>query len=98
MRFMLKAGLIEAVQYRRDENIHEVQYFFEINKDNGKKLRYQPVLNEYAVVITDPFDRKKTALHILRVGEYIIRHIDGTYEVMAETTFKKDYDRISWSI
>ena len=93
MKFMLKAGLIEAVQYRREENINEVQYFFEITKENGRKLKYLEGPNEYGVVLKTKDNLTK--VHILEKGEYILRHIDGKYEVLPEERFKKLYGRVT---
>lgn len=93
MKFMLKTGLIEAIQYRREENIDEVQYFFDLAKDRVRQFRYQEQLNEYAVVVYQKQNGHN--LHILKSGEYILRNIDGTYEVVDEELFKKRYERVT---
>ena len=89
-RFRLKAGILEAMQYLREDNISSFQYFFEKVGDNGKKLRYQPTLNEYGVLVKDPDGEKR--LHILERGEYVIRNLDGSYTVMREDEFLKKYE------
>lgn len=88
-RFQLRAGLVDAIQYLREENIHQVEYFFKQDRSTVKMFRYQETLNEYGVVIRKP--NGESGLHILEKGEWIVRNLNGRYLVFGEEEFHKLY-------
>jgi hypothetical protein len=92
-KFILKAGIIEAIQFRKDHdaNISEVQYFF--NKAKCKKLKYRPEADVYTLTLWSPIEGNYK--RVLNDGEYILRHLDGSYEVMSAEQFKIRYERVS---
>lgn len=92
-KYVLKAGIVEAIQYRRDDNIHEVQDFFDRGRDHPQKFKYQATLNEYAVALWAPV--AGPYLQVLERGDYIIRHANGTYEILKEPRFKERYERVA---
>lgn len=82
--------IIEAIQYKREHNIHEVQYFFEKVGDS-RKFRYQEPLGEYAVVAANG---DGSPLVVLDIGDYIMRDITGLYWVYGEDEFLKKYEGV----
>lgn len=93
-KFQLKVGAVEAIQYLHDENISAVQYFFEQNGDNGKKLKYDPDRNGYVVLVKNPYTGRDHQTTPLEKGEYIVRHLDGSYSVFTEEAFLMAYERV----
>lgn len=84
MRYMLKKGLIEVIQYLREENVRDVQYFF--GKDVGR-FRYFDSQNEYGVLTEE-------GVQLVYKGQYIARTMKGDYRIFDENELDKFYERV----
>jgi hypothetical protein len=85
MRFRKVPVEVEAMQYLREENIHEVQKFF--GNGNGRELIYLPEANEYGI---------KTLEGVMQLtkGDYIIRGVAGEYYPCKPDIFAATYEAV----
>lgn len=92
MKSRLKMPMLETVQYRRHENITEVQYFF-MKVGDELKLRYLDSIHEYGVFGMTG-NKGAPDLVVLEKGDYIQRDLRGRYRVIPESVFDRNYERI----
>ena len=96
MKYRKKQPWVDAIQYQREHNIHEVQDFFDtlakIHGDHLRAFRYQAALNEYTVTVMR--GNGKYDLHVLQPGEWIIREGSGPYGVIPDGQFQKHYEEV----
>ena len=85
MKFRKKPVVIEAIEYRREANIHEVQDFF--GTENGRSLVYLPEKNEYAI-------RTLEGDMLLTDRDWIIRGVKGEYYPCKPDIFNATYDPV----
>lgn len=90
MKSRLKMPMLETVQYRRQENITEVQYFF-MKVGDESKLRYLDSIHEYGVFAQKGLHGRD--LVVLEYGDYIQRDLHGDYNVIPENMFDRNYER-----
>lgn len=86
-KYCKKPVVIEAIQYFREENIHEVQEFF--GDGNGRELYYNPEDNEYYIKTLE-------GDHKVSYGDFIIRGINGEFYPCKPDIFEKTYEKVEY--
>lgn len=85
MKFRKKPVVIEAVQYKRDENIMAVQDFF--GDGNGRELVYDEGVNEYYIKTLE-------GNMYLRKDDWIIKGVNGEFYPCKPDIFEKTYEKV----
>ena len=85
MKYRSKPIVIEAIEYRREHNIHEVMNFF--GNENGKTFVYDPNDNEYYIETLE--GRMKCSK-----GDWIIRGTRGEYYPCKSDVFQTKYEQV----
>ena len=80
MKYRKKPVVIEAVQYKREENIHECLNFC-------KDMEYNPNDNEYYIKTLEGNMR-------LTKGDFIIKGVQGEFYPCKPEIFDKTYEEV----
>ena len=85
MKFRKKPVVIEAIQYFRDKNIHEVMNFF--GAENGVAFKYHVVDNEYDIITLEGNMR-------VSKGDWIIKGVKGEFYPCKPDIFNATYEKV----
>lgn len=82
MKYRKKPVVIEAMQYQREDNIHEVLDFA------NEAMIYNPIENEYYI---------KTLEGDVKIskGDYIIKGVQGEFYPCKPDIFEQTYEKVS---
>ena len=84
-QYRKKPLVIEAIQYRREKNIMEVQNFF--GDGNGRDLIYSEERNEY-------FIKTLEGDMYLNDGDWVIKGIGGEFYPCKPDIFEKTHEAV----
>lgn len=87
MKYKLRKGLIEAIHFKDLADLSNVQYFFDAVKD-GNRFIYHDAYDQYYVVTNK-------GSKVLKLGNYIVRKMDGTYRIYSEKDFDEKYEGVT---
>lgn len=85
MKYRKKPVVIEAIQYQREDNIMQVQDFFE--SKNGRELLFDVGKNEY-------FIRTPEGDMYLTKGDWVIKGIKGEFYPCKPDIFEATYEPV----
>ena len=83
-KYRKKPVIIEAIQYLREDNIHQVQDFV------GESLHYNATEDEYYIKTLEG-DMKRSK------GDFIIKGVNGEFYPCKPEIFEKTYEEINES-
>ena len=82
MKFRKKPVVVDAIHYKREENIMAVQTFF--GDGNGRELLFDVDKNEYYIKTLE-------GNMFLRWGDWIIKGVNGEFYPCKPYIFEKTY-------
>lgn len=82
-KFRKKPVVIDAIQYKRGENIMLVQDFF--GAENGSLLKFDENLNEYYIATLEG------KMHLTH-GDWIIKGVQGEFYPCKPDIFEQTYE------
>ena len=86
MKYRKKPIEIEAMQYLREENIADIQDWFDKN-NSSKDLIYDSETNEY-------FIKTLEGKYIVSKGDYIIKGVKGEFYPCKPDIFVETYEKV----